>query len=229
MILALMQPYFLPYIGYWQLINHVDTFVIYDDVNFIKQGYINRNTILSQGNAQYFTLETRGASSFKNICDINVGDNREKLLKTVSNNYSRAPHYSDVMPLIERIISNNEPVLSKYLGYSISSIADYLHLEADIIYSSDIKKSPDLKGKDRVINICQILGANTYVNSIGGQALYDREDFHRHGIQLQFLKSNLPEYRQFNHEFVSGLSILDVLMFNDRSSIIGYLEDFQLL
>ena len=229
MILAIMQPYFFPYAGYWQLLNHAEIFVIYDDVNYIKQGYVNRNSILANEKSQLFTLEVLGASSFKKINEVNVGSNSNKLIKTLQINYIKAPFYKEVMPLLEDILSSKEKNLAKYLGYSIEKISEYLKFKATIIYSSDVEKNSELKGQDKVINICNNLKASTYINAIGGQKLYDTETFKRSNIDLRFIKPNLPKYKQFNSEFVSGLSIIDVMMFNDIKKISSFMQDFDLI
>ena len=108
MNLAVMQPYLFPYIGYWQLIDAVDIFIIYDDVNFIKRGYINRNNILENKTSQLITLELIGASQNKRINEISIGNNVNKLLKTLKQNYLKAPFYKDVFPVLEEILNNEE-------------------------------------------------------------------------------------------------------------------------
>ncbi|MAJ13311.1 MAG: hypothetical protein CMD09_04870 [Flavobacteriales bacterium] len=224
MKIAVMQPYFFPYIGYWQLINIVDIFVIYDDVSFIKGGYINRNSLLNKSNAQLITLELFGASSNKKINDINLGDNRNKLLKTIKQNYSKAPFYNNILPLIEEIINNNEKKLHKFLAFSLIEVSKYLNIKTNFIYSSEIKNNKSLNAQDRLIEISKILNATEFINPIGGIELYDREVFSKNMINLSFLKTSKISYNQFNDNFVSNLSIIDVLMFNDKEQIKSILE-----
>jgi len=219
MNLAVMQPYLFPYIGYWQLIDAVDIFVIYDDVNFIKQGYINRNNILQKQKAHLFTLELIGASSNKKINDIKIGGNSNKLLRTIKQNYSKSPFYKDVFPVIEDILNNEEKELSKFLGFSLVKIAKYLNIDTKFLYSSDMKNDKTFKAQDRLIEMSKILNANGYINSIGGIELYDKEVFSQNDINLSFLKTHEISYKQFNNEFVPNLSIIDILMFNDKEKI----------
>ena len=214
-----MQPYFFPYIGYFQLINAVDAFIIYDDVNFIKQGYINRNSILQNQDSNLFTLELIGASSNKKINDIRVGCNSNKLLKTIRQNYSKAPFYKNIFPLLEEILNNEEKELHKFLGFSLLKLARYLDLDTIFFYSSDIKNNKTLKAQDRLIEMSKILNATDFINPIGGIDLYDKEVFSRNMINLSFLKPNEILYKQFNDTFVSNLSIIDVLMFNNKEQI----------
>ena len=229
MKIAVMQPYLFAYIGYWQLINAVDTFVIYDDVNFIKQGYINRNNILENKTSQLITLELIGASQNKRINEISIGNNANKLLKTLKQNYLKAPFYKDVFPVLEEILNNEEKKLSKFLGFSLVKISKYLNIDTKFLYSSDIKNDKALKAQDRLIEMSKTLNATGYINSIGGIELYDKEVFSQNDINLSFLKTHEISYKQFNNEFVSNLSIVDVLMFNSKDNIKNMLAQFELI
>lgn len=232
MKLGIMQPYFMPYIGYWQLMNAVDKYVIYDDVNFIKGGWINRNRILMNDEAKMINLKMNGASPNKHINEVeSAGDvvYNKKLLKTIESCYKKAPYFLDVYPVIEKIINNEQKNLAKYLEYSIRQICKYLTISTELIVSSSINKNNDLKGQDKVIEICNVLGANEYYNAIGGQELYSYSNFNTHGVKLSFLKTGIIEYQQFNNEFISNLSIIDVMMFNSVEKIKNKLDIYELL
>ena len=232
MKLGIMQPYFFPYLGYWQLINNVDLYVIYDDVNFIKGGWINRNRILTNGIPSYFNVQMNGASPFKKINEIEVSHDqifRKKMLETLKMSYAKASHYNEVFPILSDIINNDEKNLAKYLEYSIRVICSYLDMKTKIIISSDIDKNNYLKGKEKVIHICKLLGATDYVNAIGGQELYDYNSFEDENLQLHFLKTNIRTYQQLKGEFVSSLSIIDVLMFNSKDEVKKMLNDYELI
>ncbi|MDD2780467.1 WbqC family protein [Sulfuricurvum sp.] len=229
MTLGIMQPYLFPYIGYWQLIEAVDTFIIYDDVSYIKQGWINRNQILFNSKRYLFTLELQGASSFKKINEVEVGNNRIKLLKTFEQAYRKAPFFNDVFPMLTNIMTNQELNLARYLEYSIKEIVSYLNLQTKIIISTQIEKDTSLKGQDKIINICKKLNATHYINTIGGQVLYDKESFTKRDISLSFIKTNLMEYRQFSDEFISHLSIIDVMMFNNINDIKNMMQEYELV
>nr|VFJ62043.1 MAG: WbqC-like protein family protein [Candidatus Kentron sp. DK] len=217
MKLAIMQPYFFPYIGYFQLIHAADVFVVYDDVNFIKGSWINRNYILSQGQKTRITLQLQGASSTRKIKDVRLGDNRKKLLKSIQQNYARAPQYSVVMPLIEEVITFDEPNLAKYLEYGIREVGAYLGLSKRWVISSHLQKDSALRGQDKVLAICRELGADHYINLPGGAGLYARNRFEQENIQLSFIAPQIIEYRQFGNKFEPYLSIIDIIMFNDRA------------
>lgn len=224
-----MQPYFFPYIGYWQLINAVDTFVMYDDVNFIKKGYINRNSILIDNDAHIITLSLMGASQNKLINKIDVGNNKEKILKTIEFAYRKSPQFKNVYPLIVKIMQYDEKNLAKFLGVSIKLISQYLHIDTNIIYSSNIQKDNTLRGQEKILDIVHKLNAKNYINPIGGQQLYDYESFKKENIKLNFLKTKDIEYPQYKNNFVSNLSILDILMFNSIEDIHKMLSEYILI
>ena len=230
MKLGIMQPYFFPYLGYWQLINAVDTYVVYDDVAYIKGGWINRNNILVNEKANLITLSLENSSSFKNINEINIiknGKNAEKIVKTIQMAYKKAPFFNQVMPILENLLLKNDKIAD--LNYnSILEINKYLKINTNIILSSSLSKDNSLKAQDKVIHINKLLGSDTYINAIGGQELYDREEFKREGIELKFLKMNDIKYTQFKNEFVSNLSIIDALMFNSKPDVITMLNDYEL-
>lgn len=216
MKVGIMQPYFFPYVGYWQLLNIVDTYVIYDDVNYIKQGYINRNSILINGEEKRLTMEVIGASSNKLINEIEVGNNRKKLLKTIDMAYRKAPYFEAVFPVIQMILESQEKNLARFLGNSLKQVSKYLDINTNIIFSSDIDKDNTLKAQDKVIDICQKLNATQYINAIGGRELYDKKKFQSKGIDLKFIQMGTIEYEQLNQDFVSFLSIIDLMMFNSK-------------
>lgn len=232
MKIGIMQPYFLPYIGYWQLLNAVDKYVIYDDVNYIKGGWINRNRILINKEAKYFNVKLNGASPNKLINEVEVSLDevyQKKLLKTIEENYKKAPFFYKIFPVIQRIVENKEINLAKYLEYSIREICSYLDIKTELIISSNLEKNNSLKGKDKVIEICKKLGGSEYYNAIGGQELYSFEEFKSNGIELKFLKTEEINYQQFNNEFVPYLSILDVMMFNSKEKVKEFLNNYSLV
>ena len=230
MKLGIMQPYFLPYIGYFQLIKAVDKYVIYDDVNFIKGGWISRNNMLLRGKSFMFNIILSGASPNKLIHEIFVAADQSKLLKTIRAAYQKAPHFSSVFPIMEKIIESEDKNLARYVGNSLMQIADYLQFDTELIYSSDIKeKDSSLKAQDKILNICGVTGASEYFNAIGGMELYSKERFAESKVKLNFLKPLPIEYKQFNNPFVPRLSILDVLMFNSVKETNELLEQYELV
>lgn len=230
MKLGIMQPYFFPYIGYWQLMNYVDQYVIYDDVNFIKGGWINRNRILNHGKVQFFNLTMRGASPNKLINQIEIEtDERviKKNLRMIENCYGKAPYYKQTYELICDMMFYKDSNLAGFLANAIMRMAEYLCMNTKFVVSSDLEKNNELRGQDKVIHICRLLGADEYYNAAGGQELYDYESFSSQGIRLKFIDTGAVSYRQFGEEFIPNLSIIDVLMFNSLEDTKAYLNRFE--
>lgn len=229
MKLGIMQPYFFPYIGYWQLIKAVDKYVVYDDVSYIKGGWINRNNFLINGQKKLFTIQLNGVSSYKNINEIEIKDDFSSFRKMLQINYGRAPFFKDCFQLIENILFYENRNLGMFLFNSIKLVSEYLDFDTDILLSAEIEKDNNLKGKEKVLQICKLLDADEYYNAIGGQELYDKSDFFNNGVKLSFVETNITPYKQFKNEFVGGLSIIDVLMFCSKEVASRMLSNFELI
>ncbi len=227
-----MQPYFLPYLSYYKLLNLVDKFVIYDDVNFISRGYINRNQILINGKSHLFTVPLRDASQNKLIYEVEVSPDlvwRKKLLRTIDQAYRKAPHYQTVFPLIQDIFNDQSESVASYCLQALVKTANYIGLETEIVSTSRRYGNADLKGQNRILSICKQEGADHYVNPIGGQELYDRSLFEKEGITLNFIQTTPQVYTQLKNEFVPWLSIIDVMMFNSPAEIRQMMPNFELV
>jgi hypothetical protein len=231
MKLGIMQPYVFPYIGYFQLLHAVDRFVIYDDVSFIKQGWINRNRILIGGQASYFTVPLANASSYSQIREIQVCSYewRSKLLKSVEHAYKRSPFFSETFPLIKAVLLEEESFISKLATNSILKVAAHLNISTELITTSTDYHNAHLKAQERVLDICRLESASQYINPIGGIDLYSRQAFAERGIDLKFIKPKPLIYPQFKNNFVPWLSIVDVLMFNGRDQTRNFLDEYELL
>lgn len=229
---AVMQPYFFPYLGYWQLIHAVERFVIYDDVNYISRGWINRNRILSNGEPAYITMPLYQSSRNKRICETLLQPSvywRSKLVKMVENTYRRAPYFGEVFPVIEKLIRCEAQNLADYLAYQLRELAVFMGVKTEFVITSRSYENNDLCGQERVIDICKREGAGTYINPQGGQALYDRKSFCNAGIDLCFIVMRPLPYKQRASAFVPYLSIIDVLMCNSPEKVAKMLEEYDLL
>lgn len=231
MILGIMQPYFMPYIGYFQLLNAVDKYVIYDNAKYTKKGWINRNRILQNNKDTLISISVEKDSDYLDIKDRSVADSfdKKKLINQIRESYRKAPYFEQVMPIVEDIINYEEKNLFLYIYNSIKEVCKYLNIHTEIIISSTIDVDQTLTGQDRVIAICKTLGAEDYYNAIGGQELYQPKDFEKEGINLRFLSSNLVAYKQFNDDFIPWLSIIDVMMFNSLAEIRDMLNEYKLI
>lgn len=233
MKVAIMQPYVFPYIGYFQLINAVDKFVVYDNIKFTKKGWIHRNRILSNGKDFMFSLSLKKDSDFldidKRFLSKDSLKNRQKILRKILNDYKKAPHFNDIYPLLEKIFNYHEKNLFKFIYNSIIEITRFLNLKTEIIISSTLPIDHSLKSQDKVIAICKHLKAKEYYNPLGGKDLYNKGVFSDNSISLFFLKSIPIEYNQFDENFIPWLSIIDVMMFNSKPEVISMLNDFELI
>jgi len=221
MKIAVMQPYFFPYIGYFQLMASVDRFVLFDNVQYIRQGWINRNRILLNGKPSVITLPLKKDSRFKHINSRQISDtfSHTKLLNQLREAYRHAPYQEEVLPLVEKILNRKSENLFDYLLHSLNVLRDALTLNCEILISSDIPINHDLRAQDKILAICKELDAHTYINLPGGRALYDVEAFEQHGVSLCFLQPETFHYQQLTDEFVPWLSIIDVMMFNHREVV----------
>lgn len=231
MIMGLNQPYFIPYIGYWQLINAVDVFIIGDDYNFINRGWVNRNRILQNGDAKYFNIEIDHASQNKKINELYLSDifqSSQKLLK-LKEAYEQAPYFKEGYELMRQILEYDEKNLAYFLEHSMQKICDYLEINSKLIRSSEIPHNAELKKEFRIFDQCRFVGADVYINAIGGQKLYSYEQFKEQGIKLGFIKTGEIEYKQYGADFVPSLSIIDVIMFNSKEEIQQMLKKYTIL
>lgn len=229
-----MQPYIFPYVGYFQLLRSVDKFIVYDDVNYIKQGWVSRNRILVNNGPAYFTIPLINSSSFKMINETMIhpelyGRWSKKFYSTLVHSYKKAPFFEPVYELVLKTFENDSKSISQLAIKSIEVTLDYLGLEIELSKSSTSYKNSNLHSQERVISICELEKADTYINVLGGQSLYSKKDFLRHNIRLQFLKPNIPNYSQFEIDFVPGLSIIDLLMFNSKEKVISMFESYELV
>jgi hypothetical protein len=233
MKLGIMQPYFFPYIGYYQLINSVDEFVIYDNIQFTKKGWINRNRILVNHKDDYITLPLKKDSDYLNVNQRLLSDtwpiDRKKMLNRIFESYKKAPQFEQVFVMIENCLNTDKSNLFDFIQNSLLQTLSYLSIPTKITVSSSIEIDHGLKSEQKVLAICKNRNANTYVNPIGGYELYSKDRFELNGIILQFQKSNSISYSQFQSDFLPSLSIVDVLMFNSKDKVKLFLEDYQLL
>jgi len=232
MKIVIMQPYFMPYIGYFQLLHASDTFVLYDNIQYTKKGWINRNRIIQNNNVITFTIPIKKDSDYLNIWDRQIADSfkREKLCNQIMNSYRKAPCFDDVYPIISELINSNEVNLFKYISESLIAICKYLNLNSSKIkVSSEINIDHSLKSEEKVLAICNSLSATEYINPIGGIDLYSKERFASNNIDLKFLKTSVMPYDQFDNEFYPNLSIVDTMMFNPKEKIQEMLNEYELL
>jgi len=230
MKLGIMQPYFLPYIGYWQLINVVDKFIVYDNVEFSRRGWFHRNQILMNEKPKLFSLPIKNDSDYLNVNQRFLANNfrleMNKVLGQVKSSYIKAPFFYEVYPIIEKCFHYKSQNLFDFIFYSIKEVTNFLNIKTEILISSETTIDHNLKGKERVFAFCEHFDTRTYINSIGGKKLYAKESFKKKNIDLKFLQVNTIQYKQFSKEFVPFLSILDIMMFNSVEDIAILLNEY---
>ncbi len=233
MKIAIMQPYFCAYIGYYQLINSVDKFVICDNLQYTKRGWFNRNRILDNGTGSIFTIPIKKDSSYLNVNHRYLAENsikaRMKTLSQIQSFYKKAPFFSQNYHIVRRLFIQENNNLFDFIYFSVVELCSYLGIKTQIILNSSLDIDHNIKPPQNiVIETCKFLKTDMYINSIGGKELYNKEYFKKEGIDLRFIKSKKIKYAQFNHKFVSWLSVIDVLMFNDIEQIKSYLNEYEL-
>lgn len=229
---AIMQPYLFPYIGYWQLLQAADTFVVYDDVNYINRGWINRNRILINGAPGLLTLPLLQASQNRKINAIEIAPAaqwRQRMLRTLDMAYRKAPCFDQVFPLIEQVLNHEDRNLGGFLANQVQVLARFMGLQTRIVPSSQVYGNAHLAAQERILDICRQEGASRYVNAQGGQALYERAAFAEAGIDLRFVAMRPMPYRQRGEGFTPYLSVVDVLMAVGAEGIGEHLRGFEFL
>lgn len=214
--LAIMQPYFLPYIGYFQLIAAVDQFIVYDNIKYTKKGWINRNRIQQQGRELLVSLPLKADSDALDVVQRELAPDfdRARFLNRFVEAYRHAPQFREVLPLLEAVMGCCDTNLFRFIHHAITQVCAYLGIDSQIVVSSSIPIDHSLRGQDKVIALCEQVGAETYLNPIGGTELYAADAFRAQGIALKFLRALPFEYPQSGSDFIPWLSIVDVMMFN---------------
>lgn len=230
---AIMQPYFLPYIGYWQLMHHADIFVVYDDIKFTKKGWINRNRFLLNGQPEIFSLPLKKDSDFLDIRDRRLAEvfHREKfrLLRRLESAYRHAAHFKEGKSLLDKVFASVEANLFRFIYHSIEQVRLTLGITNRLVASSTLDIPRETTGQARVIATCKALEATDYINPVGGIDLYDQQAFWGEGIRLRFQSVRPLQYSQFEYAFVPNLSILDAIMFLGIEGVREFLPEIDLL
>lgn len=230
--IAVMQPYLFPYLGYFQLIAAADVFVLGDDLQYVRSGWVNRNRILQNHEARLITFPLKKDRfqlqiNQRQLCD-HFSDEAEKLIRLIVECYEQAPYFAQVMPLIERLIRFPQQNIALYAEHAIRELCAYLHIVTPIMRSSDLILGNPVDKQERIIRIAHTFEATTFITPEGGSVVYDRDHFARNRLLIRFFRMDPVEYRQFRQPFVANLSIIDVLMFNCVEQVQQMLTEYQL-
>lgn len=229
-----MQPYFIPYIGYFQLIQAVDIFVLYDDIEFTKKGWIHRNRIIGNGKEKLITIPIRKDSDYLDINQRKLSKNAstelDKFLRIIKQSYKNSACFHKVYPIAEKIFNYKTDNLFDFVFHAFDNINQYLQIDTKIIKSSELALDHKVfKGQEKVIEIVKSLEGDKYINAIGGLCLYDANAFRQNQIELKFLQTRTANYYQDTAEFTPNLSILDVMMNNEKIEVIRMLNNYGLI
>ncbi|MGH8380248.1 WbqC family protein [Pseudomonas sp.] len=218
-----MQPYLLPYLGYFQLIAAADCFVLYDNVQFIKNGWIERNRYLLDGEAKWFRVSLSKGSHQQQIMDRRIAEQFDpgEILNKLGFAYRKAPHVQPLLSWLEALLAEPASSIAELNERILRACCALIGLQTPITRASDLSIGTDSKAQERVLEVVRACGASHYLNPINGGHLYQAEAFQQAGITLELLSATLPGYRQGpgNHPFAAGLSILDALMFNEPETV----------
>lgn len=235
MKLAIMQPYFFPYLGYYSLIKHTDKFIVFDSVQYIRHGWIARNRILKPNSGWTYIIvplkKHSQKSKINEVRIINDTDWQEKIFRQLEYYKKKAVYYHNVIEVLRECLKVNFDNIALLNTHILKITCNYLGLKFDyqIFSQMDLKIGEINTYSDWPINISKILMAEEYYNPIGGIKLFDKDEFNNAGIKLNFIKNSLNEYDQGNYTFESGLSIIDVMMFNSPNAIRQMLDQCEII
>lgn len=254
MTIAIMQPYFMPYIGYFQAINAVDKYILYGNVNYEKKSWVNRNRLMQRnGVIEQMVVPLKKNSSNALIKEIVIdysADWQRRLLRSIQTNYGKAPYFEETFSLLTSIFGKPYETLMELNSESIKAVSHHMGITSEIVSDNSqyddmeekLRRSDDVyvefpymlktrpnRRTARVIEMCKREESNHYINAIGGMALYCKEELAQYGIQLEFIKTKPIVYDQFNNKFEPYLSIIDVLMHNGKNKTKQMLEEYELV
>lgn len=227
MKLAIMQPYFFPYLGYFQLMQKSDTWIVFDNVQFIDKGWINRNRILHPNIGkewQYITLPLDNRKQFSKISSLRIKDSEEwekNIFGKLSFYKKKAPYYKETIDFLSYCFTHKQESLSGFLTSCLVKTAQLLDIKTDIYMQSKLeipKKDASHPGQ-WALNISKELNAEEYINPLSGSYIFRPEEFFKHEIELKFLEPEIVPYKQDGRDFVSSLSLIDIMMWNDIDEI----------
>jgi hypothetical protein len=226
---AVMQPYFFPYLGSYQLAQAVDTYVHFDDVAFIKKGFIHRNRLLYQGRAHDFSVPVRHMSQNRTIAEHDYTGDFAPFLNLVHQAYRRAPFFDSAFSLIEAVALDPDHNVARKNARSLQAVLQHWSPGPKWAWASDQALPDDCRGQARILSLCQQHRADVYVNASGGRSLYDAAEFERHGMALRFLDCACAPYAQASvSPFVANLSVIDVLMHCSTPQALQLLGQYRL-
>lgn len=236
--IGIMQPYFFPYLGYFSLIKHTDEFILFDSVQFIRHGWIERNRILKPNEGwQYIAVPLQKHNLSTIIQDIKINNNedwRTKIFAQLEHYKKKSPFYNETIDVVKKALSLPPTSITELNFQILQTVCEYLDIpfNCQIFSKMDLQIEPALDADEWALNICKALGyIDEYWNPPGGMEFFDRSKYEQAGIKLVFQKPILEFYSQRRgpENFENGLSIIDIMMFNSPEKINEMLDQYELL
>ena len=232
----MMQPYFFPYLGYFGLIHATDCWVVFDTPQYIRRGWVNRNRVLSAGNslwkyARVPVARTVRSTAIREVRITSTQDWKTDLFNQLETyRLHNAPYYQETVDFLHETLKFDTDRLSTLLTHCLKSSCERLDIPFNChVFSESDLRLPEITDPGQwALETSRALGATEYINPPGGREIFDHDHFHSAGISLKFLEPRLPEYNQGLHQFVSGLSIIDVMMWNDIPTVKNMIASYQL-
>lgn len=230
MVLGFMQPYFFPYLGYFDLINYSDRWIVFDTAQYIRRGWINRNRILHPEKGwQYIVVPIQKSKREEAIGNIRISDQeawKEKIIGQLNHYKKHARYFKEIRSLLIDCLCTDEKKISKLNTAILKKICTYLDIPFQYQYFSEMNLDlpPVEYPGDWALHLSEALGAKEYVNPPGGRDLYDNQKFEKRGIKLTIREISLFEYECNHYQYEQNLSIVDVLMWNAPENVKTYLD-----
>ena len=232
MKISVMQPYFFPYLGYFSLIQDSDVFVVLDNVQYVRRGWMNRNRVIGKNQSPvYFHLSTIKAPQKTMTRQIKIDHNREwkkTLLDKLDYYEKSAPYFEETKAMVERLISFETDSLCDMNIHILEELCKFLGITTKFVLASDLEidESKIIETDDWGLEITKTFGASDYINLWGGRHIYSVNKYNNSNITLKFIENELVYYNQHNEMFIKSLSIIDVLMYNDRAETMDLINKY---
>jgi hypothetical protein len=222
MIIGILQPGYLPWLGFFEQLHRSDVFVLYDDVQYDKEGWRNRNRIKTANGSQWLTVPVLlRFNEHPLILDVRIDNKvnwRKKHLGAIRQNYAKAPFFRKYIEIFEAAYSREWEYLVDLDVYFIEKLAECLGMSHKKIVRSS---SFPVEGErmERLVNLCKFFGADTFYEGAAGKSYMDVDYFSGHGIHVEFQDYQHPTYPQLYGKFIAYLSVIDLLFNRGEDSM----------
>jgi hypothetical protein len=229
---AIMQPFFFPYLGYFSLMKHTDNWIVFDDIRYSNQAWGNRNRILKHPEGWAWinvpVKDHKRETFYSNILIQNEINWKRKIINQFEYYKIHAPFYKDVLKIIQEVFSEDFSHLVDLNIHAMKKVCEYLKIDFKYTKFSEMNlgiNSVQHPGQ-WALEICKAIKSTNYVNPCEGHPIYDKKEYDDAGISLQFIINRVSPYDQKRAEFEARLSIIDVMMWNSVERVNELIDDF---